>query len=72
MANILVEAGANRVLTMDLHAMQIQGFFDIPVDNLYAAPLFTRDIRGRMKIEGEPRCPMTRRRWTFPAGRTTS
>ncbi|RFD19920.1 ribose-phosphate pyrophosphokinase [Komagataeibacter melaceti] len=54
-ANILVEAGANRVLTMDLHAMQIQGFFDIPVDNLYAAPLFTRDIRGRMKLEGEPR-----------------
>ncbi|GBQ82522.1 ribose-phosphate pyrophosphokinase [Gluconacetobacter johannae DSM 13595] len=47
-ANLLVEAGANRILTMDLHAMQIQGFFDIPVDNLYAAPLFTRDIKGRM------------------------
>jgi ribose-phosphate pyrophosphokinase len=46
-ANLLVEAGANRVLTMDLHAMQIQGFFDIPVDNLYAAPLFTSDIRLR-------------------------
>ncbi|GBQ65977.1 ribose-phosphate pyrophosphokinase [Ameyamaea chiangmaiensis NBRC 103196] len=46
-ANILVEAGANRILTMDLHAMQIQGFFDIPVDNLYAAPLFTRDIMAR-------------------------
>ncbi|MDI2090861.1 ribose-phosphate pyrophosphokinase [Commensalibacter oyaizuii] len=43
-ANLLVEAGANRVLTLDLHAGQIQGFFDIPVDNLYAAPLFTRDI----------------------------
>ncbi|MBE7620366.1 ribose-phosphate pyrophosphokinase [Gluconacetobacter entanii] len=50
-ANILVEAGANRILTMDLHAMQIQGFFDIPVDNLYAAPLFTRDIKGRMGQE---------------------
>ncbi len=46
-ANLLVEAGANRILTMDLHAMQIQGFFDIPVDNLYAAPLFMRDIRAR-------------------------
>ncbi|AQS88099.1 ribose-phosphate pyrophosphokinase [Neoasaia chiangmaiensis NBRC 101099] len=46
-ANLLVEAGANRILTMDLHAMQIQGFFDIPVDNLYAAPLFKRDIHAR-------------------------
>ncbi|WP_428374457.1 ribose-phosphate pyrophosphokinase [Lichenicoccus sp.] len=46
-ANLIVEAGANRVLTMDLHAGQIQGFFDIPVDNLFAAPLFTRDIRER-------------------------
>ncbi len=46
-ANLITEAGANRVLTMDLHAGQIQGFFDIPVDNIYAAPLFTRDIRER-------------------------
>ncbi len=46
-ANLITEAGANRVLTMDLHAGQIQGFFDIPVDNLYAAPLFTRDIEQR-------------------------
>jgi ribose-phosphate pyrophosphokinase len=46
-ANLITEAGANRVLTMDLHAGQIQGFFDIPVDNLYAAPLFGRDIRER-------------------------
>jgi len=38
-ANLLVAAGANRVLTMDLHAQQIQGFFDIPVDHLYAAPV---------------------------------
>ncbi len=44
-ANLITEAGANRVLTLDLHAGQIQGFFDIPVDNLFAAPLFTRDIK---------------------------
>ena len=44
-ANLITEAGANRVLTMDLHAAQIQGFFDIPVDNLYAAPLFSRHIQ---------------------------
>ena len=48
-ANLITEAGANRVLTMDLHAGQIQGFFDIPVDNLYAAPLFSRDIQERYK-----------------------
>lgn len=46
-SNLIVEAGADRVLTMDLHAMQIQGFFDIPVDNLYAAPLFSHDILQR-------------------------
>jgi ribose-phosphate pyrophosphokinase len=46
-ANLIVEAGAHRVLTMDLHAGQIQGFFDIPVDNLFAAPLFARDIQER-------------------------
>ncbi len=48
-ANLITEAGANRVLTMDLHAGQIQGFFDIPVDNLFAAPLFARDIQERYK-----------------------
>jgi ribose-phosphate pyrophosphokinase len=46
-ANLITESGANRVLTMDLHAGQIQGFFDIPVDNLPAAPLFSRDIEER-------------------------
>ncbi len=46
-ANIITEAGANRVLTIDLHAGQIQGFFDIPVDNLYAQALFARDIKAR-------------------------
>ena len=43
-ANLIATAGANRVLTMDLHAGQIQGFFDIPTDNLYSGPVFTREI----------------------------
>lgn len=43
-ANIIARAGIERVLTMDLHATQIQGFFDIPVDNLYASPVFALDI----------------------------
>ncbi len=46
-ANLITQAGADRVLTLDLHAGQIQGFFDIPVDNLYAAPMFARDIQSR-------------------------
>ena len=46
-ANLLETAGAHRVLTMDLHAGQIQGFFDIPLDDLMAAPLFTHDIQRR-------------------------
>ena len=48
-ANLITEAGANRVLTMDLHAAQIQGFFDIPVDNLYAAPLFSARHPGALQ-----------------------
>jgi len=52
-ANLITEAGVERVLTMDLHAAQIQGFFDIPVDNLYASPIFALDIahhfRGGME-----------------------
>ena len=44
-ANLITEAGANRVLTIDLHAGQIQGFFDIPLDNLYAEPVFVADIK---------------------------
>ncbi|WP_323780757.1 ribose-phosphate pyrophosphokinase [Thalassovita sp.] len=44
-ANMLVEAGIERVLTLDLHATQIQGFFDIPVDNLYASPIFALDVQ---------------------------
>jgi len=46
-ANLLVAAGANRVLTMDLHAQQIQGFFDIPVDHLYAAPVMYEYLRRK-------------------------
>ncbi|MCH8081618.1 MAG: ribose-phosphate pyrophosphokinase [Proteobacteria bacterium] len=48
-ANLITTAGADRVLTMDLHAGQIQGFFDIPTDNLYAAPVMTRDILKKFK-----------------------
>ncbi|WP_444454935.1 ribose-phosphate pyrophosphokinase [Rhodobacter capsulatus] len=48
-ANLLTEAGVDRVLTLDLHATQIQGFFDIPVDNLYAAPVFSLDILHHFK-----------------------
>jgi ribose-phosphate pyrophosphokinase len=44
-ANLITIAGADRVLTLDLHAGQIQGFFDIPTDNLFAAPVFTNDIQ---------------------------
>ncbi len=50
-ANLITTAAADRVLTMDLHAGQIQGFFDIPVDNLYAAPVFTRDIKERLNAD---------------------
>ena len=50
-ANLITKAGADRVLTMDLHAGQIQGFFDIPTDNLFAAPEFTKDIQERYGSE---------------------
>ncbi len=46
-ANLITIAGADRVLTLDLHAGQIQGFFDIPLDNLFSAPVFVRDIEER-------------------------
>jgi|TARA_B100000678_G_scaffold229287_1_gene197446 ribose-phosphate pyrophosphokinase len=48
-ANLITKAGADRVLTVDLHAGQIQGFFDIPTDNLYASPVFIKDIKKRFK-----------------------
>ena len=48
-ANLLTQAGIERVLTMDLHASQIQGFFDIPVDNLYGAPIFALDVKHHFR-----------------------
>src|SRR5512137_871210 len=50
-ADLITTAGANRVLTMDLHAGQIQGFFNIPVDHLFAAPVLLEHIRGRYQDE---------------------
>jgi ribose-phosphate pyrophosphokinase len=49
-ANLITRAGADRVLTLDLHAGQIQGFFDIPTDNLYASPVMVRDIKERFDL----------------------
>jgi ribose-phosphate pyrophosphokinase len=48
-ANLITNSGADRVLTVDLHAGQIQGFFDIPTDNLFASPVMVRDIKDRFK-----------------------
>jgi len=50
-ANLMTHAGADRVLTLDLHAGQIQGFFDIPTDNLFAAPVMVRDIKENLKTD---------------------
>jgi ribose-phosphate pyrophosphokinase len=50
-ANLITEAGADRVLTLDLHAGQIQGFFDIPTDNLFALPVLTRDIKANYDLK---------------------
>ena len=50
-ANMITAAGADRVLTLDLHAAQIQGFFDIPTDNLYSAPVFVKEIKERYNGE---------------------
>ncbi len=49
-ANLITQAGVDRVMTLDLHAGQIQGFFDIPTDNLYAAPLMVRDIKEKFDL----------------------
>ncbi len=51
-ANLITSAGANRVLTLDLHAGQIQGFFDIPLDHVYASPVISDDIRKHYNTEG--------------------
>ena len=48
-SNLITNAGANRVVTVDLHAGQIQGFFDIPVDNLFATPIFAKHIKRKIK-----------------------
>ena len=50
-ANLISTAGANRALMVDLHAGQIQGFFDIPTDNLFAAPVFIDDIKKNSKTK---------------------
>ncbi|WP_254472817.1 ribose-phosphate pyrophosphokinase [Bartonella sp. B1098] len=50
-ANLITEAGAHRILTLDLHAGQIQGFFDIPTDNLYAVPVISRDVKMHYSLE---------------------
>ena len=50
-ANLITEAGADRVLTLDLHAAQIQGFFDIPTDNLFAVPVLARDVKEHYNLE---------------------
>ena len=50
-ANLITRSGVDRVLTVDLHAAQIQGFFDIPTDNLFSAPAMVRDIRERMDLK---------------------
>ena len=50
MANLITHAGVDRVMTLDLHAAQIQGFFDIPTDNLYASPVMVRDIKERFDL----------------------
>jgi ribose-phosphate pyrophosphokinase len=49
-ANLITRAGADRVLTLDLHAGQIQGFFDIPTDNLYAVPVLARDVKAHHQL----------------------
>lgn len=49
-ANLITHAGADRVMTLDLHAAQIQGFFDIPTDNLFASPVMVRDIKERFDL----------------------
>ena len=51
LANLITSSGVDRVLTLDLHAGQIQGFFDIPLDNLYSVPVFVRDIKENFDAE---------------------
>ena len=67
-ANLITQAGANRVLTLDLHAGQIQGFFDIPPDNLYAGPVLSKDIKERSsRAATSPWCRPMSAAWCAPA-----
>ena len=68
-ANLITHAGADRVLTLDLHAGQIQGFFDIPTDNLFASPVMVRDIKERFDL-GEADGGVARRRRRGARART--
>ncbi len=69
-ANLITEAGADRVLTLDLHAGQIQGFFDIPTDNLYAIPILARDVKENYDLqERHGRFARRRRRGARPCAR---
>ena len=61
-SNLITNSGANRILTLDLHAGQIQGFFDIPVDNLFATPIFSRHIKKNIKSKKFCLC-ISRCRW---------
>ncbi len=62
-ANLIERAGTDRVLTVDLHAGQIQGFFDIPTDNLFAAPVIVRDIEERYAPKTSSSCRPTSAAW---------
>ena len=61
-ANLITHAGIDRVMTLDLHAAQIQGFFDIPTDNLFASPVMVRDIQERFDLPTSWWCRRRRRR----------
>ena len=69
-ANLITHAGADRVLTLDLHAGQIQGFFDIPTDNLFASPVMVRDIKEHYELDNaDGRVARRRRRGARPRAR---
>jgi len=66
-SNLITQAGADRVLTLDLHAGQIQGFFDIPTDNLFAVPVITRDIKEHYELGMSWSSRRTSAAWCAPA-----
>ena len=71
-ANLITEAGADRVLSVDLHAGQIQGFFDIPTDNLYAAPVMAADILARSTSKNSPSVTSTNGKVTIASSLNSS